>query len=158
MMRSSKRPRCTSCCARAVTASCSSWLSSGVISTPSTYFDVEQTANRARRTVHEPDRPVDECPVNHAVVDQAEVFHVWSIAELPAEEVISAVVDGIDGGVVRRGVGCAIGTCSRLTVLTADTCLSWALDDTRALIGFVARVAGNRAFVFLIGALTRVPA
>src|SRR5258708_13806610 len=157
MMRSSKRPRCTSCCARAVTASCSSWLSSGVISTPSTYFYVIQAPDGAGRAVHEANRPVDECPVNHAVVDQAEVFHVWSVCELPAEEVISAVVHGIDGGVVRRGVRGAIGTCGRLTILPGDACLRRSEDDARGLISFDARVADDRAFVLLDHTIEHVP-
>src|SRR6266568_2214119 len=118
----------------------------------STYLDVVQTANGARALVHQANGPVDDGPVNGAVVDHSEIVHIGTIGHLPAHEVIGAVVHGIDGGKVGGGA-CRIHT-SCCFPHRAGACRNGVTGKyARRLVGFDARVTDDRAPVFIKGAV-----
>src|SRR6266581_6570977 len=114
----------------------------------STYLDVVQTANGARALVHQANGPVDDGPVNGAVVDHSEIVHIGTIGHLPAHEVIGAVVDGVDTRKVGRGAGRVKPSCC-FPHRAGPGCNGIARKYARRLVGFDARVTDDRAPVFI---------
>src|SRR5579885_1658000 len=111
-------------------------------------LDAVQTPKRTRRSIVEAYGPIDQRSVNHTVIDQTKILHVRR-RELPAHKMVRVEIHSIDRGVKRRGVVGGVIAIGILTVLVGDRGGRWTKNDTRLLIGAVARITNDRTFVHL---------
>src|SRR5258708_59121 len=106
-----------------------------------THLDIVESTDRTGTSRHQANCPVDERPVNHAVIQQTKILDIH-LFKLPAIEMVSAIVDGVDGGLMIRASG-AIG------ILRVG-------DNTGGLVCLVARITNDRALVLLNGSIKLV--